>query len=120
MRAAHAEIARVDNDAGEAGVPVDAELEDRQAGLRRNRHAHRIGNLEAVRGGELLLGEEEEGEFLELLALRQESERASRPSPERIVDAVSRQHAAPAPIRQPTHGPIKYPHGFGGPTSSAI
>jgi hypothetical protein len=94
--AAHLEVAGVDDDAAPARVPVEPELEDRQAGLRGDRHAHRVGDLEAVHAGELLLGEEEEHEAAQLVPTLRKI--AGRGVPQRIVDAMPRQHAPAAPV----------------------
>ena len=45
------------------GVPVEPELEHRQAGLRRDRDAHRVGHFELVRADELLFGEKQQAEL---------------------------------------------------------
>ena len=45
------------------GVPVEPELEHRQAGLRRDRQAHRVGHFELPGADELLLGEKQQAEL---------------------------------------------------------
>ena len=55
--------------------------------------------------GELFLGEKEERQLAQLRRLRQELERPGRGIPQRIVDAVLGEHAAPPPFGEPAHGP---------------
>ncbi len=62
---AHAELARIDDDADPAVVDVQAEIENRQAGLRGDREAYIVRELEAVRAVHFLFGEKEEDELLE-------------------------------------------------------
>src|SRR3989442_548934 len=103
LGAPHAEVARVDDDAGPAGVPVQAQLEDRQAGLRGDRDAHRVGHLHAVRAGELLLGEKQQHQLLQLLFLTNEFQAPRGGSPKRVVHAMPGKHALAAPVGQPAH-----------------
>ena len=86
-------------------IPVEAELEDRQAGLRGDRDAHRVGDLEAVRAGELLLGEEQQRQLAQLRRARKKASRPRGALPERIVDAVPVQHAPAPPFGEPAHRP---------------
>ena len=102
---AHAKVAGIDDDPVPAGIPVEAELEDRQARLRGDREAHDVGDLQLMGADEIFLGEEKQRELAELRRARQKRERARRALPERVVDAVLGEHAAAAPFGEPAHGP---------------
>jgi hypothetical protein len=103
---AHAEVSGIDHDAAPAGVPVEAKLEDRQAGLRRNCHAHRVAHLQAVGARELLLGEEKQRQPAQLrVVFGKEAQSASDAMPQCIVDRVLLQHALAPPVGEPAHGP---------------
>ena len=78
---------------------VKAELEDRQAGLRGDRDAHRVAELEAAHRREPLLREEKQGQFLQLGAVRKE--RQARP--ERVIHVVIAQNSPAPPVGQPAH-----------------
>src|SRR2546423_3644589 len=106
--APHAKVAGIDHDAGPARVPVQAELEDRQAGLRRDRHSHLVGHLDAVRAGELLFGEKKEREVFQLLRIGKKREARSGAPPERVVDRVLLQYALTPPLGNPSHETVKY------------
>ena len=101
-------------------VPVEAELEDRQAGLRRDRDAHRVGDLEAVRAGELLLREEQQHQLLQLLILTAGKRSAhvarcqSASSMRCLCSTRLRRQSVSQPMRD-----RKIPHGHRRPAASA-
>src|SRR3989442_6053847 len=108
LRALHAKVARVDDDAGPAGVPIEPQLEDRQAGLRRDRHAHLVGDVQAVRAGELLFREEQEHQVFQLGRFGNKRQTPRRALPQRLVDRVLFQHALAPPLGDPSHETVKY------------
>src|SRR6266568_3243655 len=105
---AHAEFSGIDDDADPAVIYVQAEVENRQAGLRGDRQARFVGELEAVRTVHFLFREEQDDELLEprrflLRQAAEERELRCDPRPQRLVDARAFQHALAAPLAQETH-----------------
>jgi len=71
----------MNHDADEAVVTLEPQLQDRQAGLRRDRNGHRVVDLEAAHAGELLVREEQRAQFAQpgcIFAARQNEERKAR------------------------------------------
>jgi hypothetical protein len=61
------ELRRIDDHLRPAVVPLDAELEDQDRGLRRDLDHHEVGDLEVVGAGEVLGGEEAFGDRAQAL-----------------------------------------------------
>ena len=98
------------DDALEAVVPVQAELQRRQTGLRGDRDGHLVVHGQALRAGELLVGEEQRGHLaqpshLRFVAPGQERKARQREPPERLGNRAPLERASLAPALEPlAHG----------------
>ena len=63
------EVARIDHDADPSGVPVEAQMQDRQAGLQGDRQLDAGCQLQVLRAAPLLFGDELAGQLAQAGAL---------------------------------------------------
>src|SRR4029079_4867233 len=99
---------RVDDDPDPAVVPLEAQLEHRQARLQRDREAIVLRKHGSPPRGELLLREKQQRHVLQapgfgLCKSGEERQARAHAAPHALVERVLLEHALALPVAQPAH-----------------